>query len=461
MKIKIFKVRSAIALLTLMLLFACEDYVQVDLPDTQLTSETVFKDKTTATAALMDVYAKVRENSFLSGRATGLSTVMGLYTDELQLYNGATSFASGFYNNSLVASDPQVTFWWSSAYNIIYGANAVIEGLQGSAEIAQEDKDILIGEALFIRAVMHFYLENLYSGVPYITTTNHTVNTNPVRMASSEVYQKIISDLNEAIILLPVDYVTADRTRVNRLAVQALLARVSLYDGDSALAADAASAVINNTALYDDETPQDIFLKDSQSTIWQLSPASQGRNTYEGQTFILTSGPPSFVSLRNTVLNSFEPGDQRRSYWIGQVDGDGGPWFFINKYKERTNTSSSVEYSIALRLAEMYLIRSEARLKQGDVIGALDDINHIRANAGLDALTITDSSLLLQAILQERRIEFLNEHGHRFFDLKRLSMLDQELTAVKPGWNTSDSQLPIPVTELLLNPNLSPQNEGY
>lgn len=102
-------------LVALMLLFSCEDYVQVDLPDTQLTSETVFKDKATATAALMDVYAKVRENSLLTGKATGLSAVMGLYTDELQLYSGATSFATGFYNNSLVASDPQVASWWRAS----------------------------------------------------------------------------------------------------------------------------------------------------------------------------------------------------------------------------------------------------------------------------------------------------------------------------------------------------------
>lgn len=448
-------------LLTLMLISACEDYVQVDLPDTQLTSETVFKDRATATAALMDVYAKVRENSLLTGKAMGLSAVMGLYTDELQLYNGATSFASGFYNNSLIASDAQVASWWSSAYNVIYGANAVIEGVQSSAEISQEDKDLLIGEALFIRSFMHFYLENLFGEVPYITTTDYTVNTNPSRLPAGEVYLQIINDLSNAMTLLPEDYVSADRTRVNRYAVQALLARVSLYSGNPTLAADAASAVINNTSLYGDEALQDVFLKDSQSTIWQLSPANQGRNTYEGQTFILIAGPPSFVSLRNSVLDSFEPGDQRKVHWIGQVDGDDGPWFFINKYKERTNTTSSIEYSIVLRLAEMYLVRSEARLDQGDITGALDDINHIRTNAGLEGLNITDGALLLQAIVQERRVEFLNEHGHRFFDLKRLSLLDQELSPVKPGWNTSDERLPIPLTELLLNPNLSPQNAGY
>jgi hypothetical protein len=51
--------------------------------------------------------------------------------------------------------------------------------------------------------------------------------------------------------------------------------------------------------------------------------------------------------------------------------------------------------------------------------------------------------------------------GHRFFDLKRLGMLDSVLTLEKPGWNTTDALFPLPESELLLNPNLLPQNDGY
>jgi hypothetical protein len=142
------------------------------------------------------------------------------------------------------------------------------------------------------------------------------------------------------------------------------------------------------------------------------------------------------------------------------VAGDGGPWYHSYKYREQF-TGASVEYSIVLRLAEMYLIRSEARLAQGDLIGALEDLNHVRNTAGLPDVGAGTDAEILAAILRERRVEFFTEHGHRFFDLKRLGMLGQVLSGVKPGWQAADALLPIPENDLRLNPNLSPQNPGY
>ncbi len=63
--------------------------------------------------------------------------------------------------------------------------------------------------------------------------------------------------------------------------------------------------------------------------------------------------------------------------------------------------------------------------------------------------------------MQERRVEFFTEGGHRFFDLKRAQQLDNALSSLKPGWNSTDALLPLPESELLLNPNLLPQNPGY
>lgn len=80
-----------------LLLFGCDDYVTVDQPSSQLTSQTVFNDKTTATAALLDVYAKLRESSVLSGRSNGLSALMGLYTDELVFYGEPLHYGANYY----------------------------------------------------------------------------------------------------------------------------------------------------------------------------------------------------------------------------------------------------------------------------------------------------------------------------------------------------------------------------
>lgn len=161
------------------------------------------------------------------------------------------------------------------------------------------------------------------------------------------------------------------------------------------------------------------------------------------------------------MVNAFEPGDQRKIHWIGSVTKGTTTWYFPNKYKQRTTTTSSLEYSIVFRLAEQYLIRAEARAQQGDLIGAKEDLNKIRNTAGLAGTTALSQQDILKALLQERRVELFTEYGHRFFDLKRANMLDEALSPVKAGWNTTDRLLPLPESELTLNPNLNPQNPGY
>ena len=85
----------------------------------------------------------------------------------------------------------------------------------------------------------------------------------------------------------------------------------------------------------------------------------------------------------------------------------------------------------------------------------------MRLRAGLSETTANTAPEIIDAVLQERRFEFFTELGHRFFDLKRTNTIDQALAPVKPGWDTKDKLFPIPDSELLLNPNLKPQNYGY
>ena len=109
----------------------------------------------------------------------------------------------------------------------------------------------------------------------------------------------------------------------------------------------------------------------------------------------------------------------------------------------------------------MYLIRAEARVFFGDLEGAKNDLNKIRNRASLANTPAETEQELLDAIIQERRIEFFSELGHRFFDLKRTGKINNTLSPVKLGWNVMDALWPIPESELLLNPNLLPQNPGY
>ncbi|WP_084404243.1 RagB/SusD family nutrient uptake outer membrane protein [Flavobacterium tegetincola] len=190
-------------------------------------------------------------------------------------------------------------------------------------------------------------------------------------------------------------------------------------------------------------------------------PRTDGQNTQEGETFIFTSGPPPTVALSDQLLNDFEIGDQRKIQWVKTIIDGSDSWSHVNKYRQKSNTSGAMEYSVVFRLAEQYLIRGEARAQQGDLIGAKEDLNKIRNTAGLANTTALSKSDILTALLQERKVELFTEMGHRFFDLKRTNQLDAALTVVKPGWNTTDRLFPLPESEISLNPNLNPQNNGY
>lgn len=452
---------KGILFLGLLFTFGCDDFVEIDRPNAQLTTQAVFENATTANAAMADVYAQTGENGLLTGKSFGLSCLMGVYADELVSYENGAYTTADFYNNSLLASDSFVSMLWNSSYNQIYAANAVYEGVGNSTTLDTGIKNQLQGEALFARALIHFYLANVFGDVPYITTTDYVANSTVHRMPVETVYENCIADLQLAVALLPGNYLTPDRTRPNKATAQALLARVYLYQGNFVEAETNASAVINNVAQYTwVDNLDEVFLKESTATIWQFSPGSAGANTDEGSTFIFFSGPPYTVALSDSFVSQFEVGDQRRTHWVKDVTDGSQVWYHPYKYKQDIATGSSLEYSIVFRLEEQYLIRAEARAKQGNLDGAREDLNKIRNRVGLANTVAVTQTEVLDAIEQERRFELFTEHGHRFFDLKRSGKLN-DILSTKPGWNTTDRLWPLPQSELLVNPFLAPQNPGY
>lgn len=440
----------------------CNDFVDVDLPPSQLTSEIVFRETSSADAAMSDVYAKLRDQGIINGSIDGMTSQLGSYADELRFFGNSSATGSYFYNNNLLPTTRTIGDWWRNSYSVIYACNAIIEGLKSSKEIPQDAKDRITGEALFVRSLQYFYLANLYGPIPLITDTDYKQNSIVQRQAIATVCATIEADLLVAINFMPEKYRDALRVRPNKGAARALLARVYLYEGKWEEAGNHASEVLNNPLYKWEPDLNKVFLKESTATIFQLMPSVAGGNTIESTVFYFTSGPPSRVALSQTIMSSFEPGDQRLAKWIVPVTKvTGGPYYRPFKYKNNTNTGTSVEYSIVLRLAETYLIRAEALARQGSLKNALSDLNFIRNNAGLPSSTATTQQEIINAILHERQVELFTEQGHRFFDLKRTGNLDIVLKLVKPNWNTSDALMPLPESELLLNPALSPQNLGY
>lgn len=440
---------------------SCSDFTEIDLPHTQLTGKAVYEDEVTAMAALSDIYARMRENGMVSGKQNGLTMLMGLYADDLTYYGTANSTADTFFKHTLIPSNEYVSTLWSNAYAQIYATNALFEGVSNSSKIMGDARDRLLGEALFIRAFLHFYLTNLYGEIPYITTTDYQINSSVSRMSEEVVYNNIINDLNESQKLLPETYPEGERFRANKAVAQAFLARVLLYREQWALAEVEATKVIDNSD-YDMLADLNlVFLNDSPSTIWQFHSGVPGLNTNEAQIFNFPSAPPTILAASYDLVNAFDNNDLRKQFWLNSLTDGSNTWYHPYKYKITTNTGVAEECSIIFRIEEQYLIRAEARAHQGNIAGAREDLNKIRNRAGLANTTANTQSELLDAILRERRLEFFAEYGHRWFDLKRTGNAASVLSPLKPTWQNRDLMLPLPEKELILNSNLQPQNPGY
>jgi hypothetical protein len=406
----------------------------------------------------------------------------GMLADELTNYSNY-AFMENYYTNSMYASNTTLFGRWQFYYLYIYQANAIISALQGNGSISQPIAQQLTGESRFIRAFWLFYLTNCYGDVPIVTTTIYTANDLISRSTQPQVYQQIISDLSQAIQLLNGNYIdnsdttiTTERTRPNKAAAEALLARVYLYTGKYDSAAILATEVINNNLYQLCPSLNNVFLANSTEAIWQLSiPLPTSWNTLDGEAFILSAAPSTSstatsncTTISPQLLNAFELGDLRRANWIDSTTNTTPAYYFPYKYKSY-NTSTVTEYVMMFRLAEQYLIRSEAEALSGDSSAAITDLNSIRTRAGLGNYSPVNQGPLLAAILHERQVELFTEWGHRWFDLVRTGAIDTVMGSpgnvfiAKGGtgsWNPDWDLYPISPAQIALDPKLT-QNPGY
>lgn len=453
----------------------CKKYLDVDLPSNLTLTKDVFSNVESANGAMLNVYGQMF-NGTTSPYYLSLTT--GLSADELIPYD--QSLQSMFLNKA-TSEDFFTNTFWTTSYNMIYQANAVYEGSATSTTLSENLKQQLQGEALFIRAYLHFLLYNLYGDVPIVITTNYEKNAVVTRNNKMEVYAQIVADLKSSITLLNDKYVDAngtteskERIRPNRLVASALLARVYLYMGDFQQAENLATTLIDNSnyALTD---INGVFAANSMEAIWQLKfVAGSFFNTTEAINYILSSSPAlsSQSEISKQLLSAFDDSDLRRTSWIAKyTDNDVVPtvdYYYPFKYKVRFGADGK-EYSTVLRLAEQFLIRAESRAQLNKLPEAINDLDIIRKRANLPLISVIkpgiSKSALLDLVLAERRREFFIEQGHRWFDLKRTRTIDNVMSTVTPAkgggkWTPVKQLWPIPETELITNPNIK-QNEGY
>jgi hypothetical protein len=443
---KIILVLMALALV----LPGCKKLIAIDTPQNQLTPDKVFSDTTAITAALVSIYAqldKTVDNNY--------NRYAGLYTDEL---NFPTSTADEFYTSNLSATNLNVTNTWKNNYFLVYSCNDLIAQLQGATAVPAAARNTAIAEARFLRAYAYVYLAGSFGGVPLILTTDVDESAHAARSDTAAVYAQAVADLKAAQHDLPPGYTGAGRVRANQLAATALLARAYLCQRDWANAEAAASLVIGSGSFVLCPNPANVFLAGSTETILQCW--TQNGFISDGPSLIPSSGAPVYP-VSAALLGAFEPGDLRKAAWLKTVAVGTTSYTYPYKYHNRAANTAAPEYLMVLRLAEQYLIRAEARARQDNVPGAVADLNLVRSRAGLGPLPTTLApAAALDAVLQEWRVEFFTEWGHRFLDLKRMERLNTVMSAYKSTWSAKAGLWPIPQNEITYNAALV-QNPGY
>ena len=263
---------------------------------------------------------------------------------------------------------------------------------------------------------------------------------------------RLLSDLEAAETLLPN---TVDRFRATKKTVWALKARYYLYQKNWANAEEFASKIISEIANYRLIKPYNSFFtnnaRGTEESIFEIfyngtTEVNVHRNQWQPQTNGGTrQWAPNDTFL--TLVNDSLIGGNRNTI----VAKDNQNRWYGNLYYR----SPASDPSFVIRIAELFLIRAEARVQQDKLADALSDFNAVRDRAGLTKSTSVTKDEILLAIENERRLEFAFE-PHRWFDLVRTG----RATIVLNITDVNKLLLPLPAQQISLDKALN-QNPGY
>lgn len=477
---------------------SCNDILEKPLQG-ELTAESFPTTDGDAMLATNAVYNTLRMNAFHQG----LFPILDIMSDDGRKGSNPDDAAAtvGPYDNfTHIATEGNISRWWSTLYQGIKRANVVIEKVP-LISMGDELKNQYVGEASFLRALFYFDLVRAWGGVPLVTGTVPSLTL--ARSTKEETYALIEADLIKAIDLLPEksQYAAADIGRATKGAARGLLAKVYLFKGDFVNAEKYALEVINSGQAYaleaNFENANNEAGKHGVESLFEIGALpfeniAQGGNQYANVQGV--RGTPNrgwgFNRPSQDLQNSFEPGDPRLDatvIYLGEVldgvtiAGDGstpdetldasGNVIEVECYNQKVwtpgiNVATQFNHNRRiLRYADVLLIAAEASNENNKPAQALTFLNAVRAraragnNAILPDIATTDKNALRDIIFNERRHELAME-GHRFWDLIRTNRAAAVLGPL--GFVTGKHELlPIPQVEVDLSQKRITQNPNW
>ena len=210
------------AVLVVISLSSCQDFLDTK-PLTENEVGSFYKNEKQIKAALAGVYDRLARSETYGDRMLGR---MGLEADE-SYYR--VSSAIGVENNTAFGADPNVAKNWQFWYDGINRANLLLENLD-RAEMNDEERSVVKGEALFLRAYYHFMLVKHWGDFSLLTKSiDNASQVYAERTPAKQVYEQIEKDMIEAEGLVKTALEVGQGGRISKSAVRGILARVYLH----------------------------------------------------------------------------------------------------------------------------------------------------------------------------------------------------------------------------------------
>lgn len=444
-------------LVTVLIFSGCENVLEPE-PIDLLTDEVVLNEPKDVPLVELGLY-----NAF---RPIAPSQVIaGDFTADMLIHNGTFSQYRELGTKQITSANASVAALWGSIYNTAYLANFILERLPEVPGVPQADRDRVLATAHFLRGYAFFVGVYTFGGIPKVTSTSIETNRDIARASEEEILELVLDDYTFALGLLPEE--PSSPAFAGEFAVRAALARYHLYQEEYSLAADYATDVIDSELYELEENFSDIVLQDfTDEAIFEVGYSisdDPGTSTNIGLNNLFV-GRREIIPSNQTVvaLASTESGDRFESISFNpdQLIGNDNGWS-VAKYGTADEDNNNI---VVFRLAEMFLIRAEARARLNNITGensAISDINILRERANAPTLTTASQNQMLSIIEEERRYELAFE-GHRWYDLVRTGRADAVMVPFNPNWKSTYNLWPIPQRELQNNPSLAGnQNPGY
>lgn len=449
--------------LSLIAFSSCKKFLDIQ-PESEVSKEELFKTEEGFKEALNGAYVGFAGANLYGGNLTFSN--LDIMAQNYQFTN-ADFIRIAAFDYTLPSYVDKISDIWTNAYKSIGNVNQILEVIdQQKGVFRDQNYEIVKGEALALRAYMHFDLLRMFGtsyknnptfkAMPYVTV----VSTKATPFSTvSEIMDKIIADLQEAKSLLkgkdpilaagyvvgypkgenatelknPSMFLQNRRHRINYYAVAGELARVYLYKGDQVNSLSNAKEVIESLKFpwtvkedffNDDVSKRDRILYNELLFAWAVP---QSKDQLTG---LFSNDNPNYVATAdqiNTIYNLGTVGadDWRYKQWFRLVKAaNNSDRFYLQKYVVNSTPLDNLHPLVApaLRLSEMYLIAAEASFDTNPT-AAVGYFNTLRVHRGIGAnisatVSKTDFINLLEG---EYRKEFYGE-SQNFFMHKRLNL---------------------------------------